>query len=298
MYSLSQVLHGIRNPEMLLWEINRMYYSFVNESAFNDSGVDIFREDWDTLIILDACRADVFEQRVSLPGATGRRHSRASMTREWVEANFAGRHLTDTVYITAVNQLQTLPEEHRPTLHDFIWLGTDEDTEEFGSMRTVLPEKMTQSAIKVHETYPDKRIVVHFGQPHQPYLGPTGQKFHWTGDFHQNVTQSQVTDEEVRQAYNETLDIVLSEVDRLLSQIEGKIVVSADHGEMLGEQMYPVPIRHYGHPRGIYVDELITVPWHVYESGPRRRITDGKPQAIDDVEREQLESHLREMGYV
>jgi hypothetical protein len=298
MYSLKQILHGLQNPQMLLWELNRAYFSTINEFPFNDRGIDIFAEDWDTLVILDSCRVDAFEQSANFPGTTERRQSLGSMTREWVEANFATRRLHDTVYVTAINQIDTLPEEHRPELHDFVWITGEDVSELLGEMRVILPSKMTDRAIELHDEYPNKRIIVHYAQPHQPYIGPSGRKFQWTGDFHQNIKQSDVTRAEVWEAYGETLDCALTEVGRLLSNVEGRVIISADHGEMLGERMFPIPISHYGHPYGIYVDELVEVPWHVYESGPRRRIVEEAPQELNSVEESELITHLDEMGYV
>ncbi|WP_144903918.1 alkaline phosphatase family protein [Halobellus captivus] len=299
MYSFPQVVSGLRNPQYLAWEINRAYYSFRCDSEFNDGGTDIFEEDWDTLVILDACRYDIFSAHESLPGDTEKRRSKASMTREWVRANFAERDLRDTVYVTAINQIQAIPKEQRPDLHDFVWVNDPEDTVTAGDMKTTSPEAITRHARQALNAYPNKRLVVHYGQPHQPYLGEIGKKFTWRYDFHENVARSDVTQSEVREAYVETLDIVLSEVESLLEKLPGRTVVSADHGEMLGERMWPVPIKHYGHPDGIYVDELIEIPWHVHETGERRRITrDDNCVDLSGEDRDEIASHLEAMGYV
>jgi len=299
MYSVDQILKGLRNPQMLAWELNRAYFSSINETDFNDEGIDIFEADWDTLVVLDACRADEFEENADLPGVTESRRSKASMTREWVRANFLKRELHDTVYVTAINQIQHFPEGLQPELHDLIWPQREDALISVGEMRTLPPNVITEHATRAHKKYPNKRIIVHYGQPHQPYLGPTSEKLSWGGgDFHQNITQSDATHQDIIEAYRETLDIVLDEVNSLIDDVEGRIVISADHGEMLGERQRPVPIKHYGHPAGIYLDELVAVPWHVYESGKRRIIEPDEPTTVGRPNQEELKSHLRDMGYV
>lgn len=299
MYSFDQIIKGMAKPKMIAWELNRLYFSALNQSQFNDSGLDIFDEEWDTLVILDACRSDEFEKATPLPGTTHSRCSKASMTREWVRANFLDRDLRDTVYVTAINQIQHFPQERHPNLCDFLWPNDDSELISVGEMRTVPPEVITKHALRIHEKYPNKRIVIHYGQPHQPYIGNSSEKFKWDGgDFHQNIAGSNVSKEDVFEAYRETLEITLDEVRDLLNEIDGRIVVSADHGEMLGESQHPIPVRHYGHPNGMYVDELVQIPWHVYESGERRDIEAAAYEDLIESEQRELEQHLHDMGYV
>jgi len=55
MYSTEQIATGIRNPDIALRELNRLYFRRLYTREFNENGTDIFAEDWDNLIILDAC---------------------------------------------------------------------------------------------------------------------------------------------------------------------------------------------------------------------------------------------------
>jgi hypothetical protein len=85
-------------------------------------------------------------------------------------------------------------------------------------------------------------------QPHWPYLGPAGEKFK-RGPFHEVIRKTDATHEDVIEAYRENLDIVLGEVEPLLRDLTGKTVVSADHGELLGDRERPIPIRTYRIPK-------------------------------------------------
>ena len=56
--------------------------------------------------------------------------------------------------------------------------------------------------------------------------------------------------------------IVLSHIKELISIFSGSTIVTSDHGNLFGERPHILyPFREYGHPRGLYVDELVLVPW-------------------------------------
>jgi hypothetical protein len=106
-------------------------------------------------------------------------------------------------------------------------------------------------------------------------------------------------------AYRENLRVVLGETEQLLLNLRGKNGVTANHGELLGEHAWSAPGRRCGHPRGVYRDELVTVPWFVNETGGRRTIIPEPPEAQSDivdaldasVEREELNQRLENLGY-
>ena len=141
-------------------------------------------EDWDHLLILDACRADMFEEVVGHVGDSyERRRSNASATPEWIERTFSQKQLGDTVYITAN------PWASRQAPHSFheiinIWVEETElnhsdiqniegnlDEVDLDLPDTIPAEKVTNRALEVASTYPNKRILVHYFQPHSPCIG-------------------------------------------------------------------------------------------------------------------------------
>lgn len=98
------------NPRLVGRALNRSYYQFRG-GEFNDGGVDVFDADWDILVILDACRYDLFEAVSDLPGDLERRESKAGNTVGFLRANVAGRDLRDTVYVSANPQFRKLEDE-------------------------------------------------------------------------------------------------------------------------------------------------------------------------------------------
>jgi hypothetical protein len=88
MYDLRQVRRALTHRKLLLRELNRLYHTRGNRRAYNPDGVDVLAEDWDNLLILDACRYDAFAARADLPGRLERRRSRGSHTSEFLSGIF------------------------------------------------------------------------------------------------------------------------------------------------------------------------------------------------------------------
>lgn len=286
-------------------EMNRQYYALRNQLGYNDTGVDTFAEDWDNLVILDACRYDAFAARSELPGTLEARRSRGAMTQEWLHANFAGRDLTDTVYVSANGQFAHL-DGLGARLHAFIGVWGDDFKPSEGDPSTLAsPETVTERALDAADEYPNKRLIIHYIQPHHPYIGPIGRE---RLDPHLRLselpreisTNPALSREVIRKAYVENLDIVLEEVEELLDSLPGKTAVSADHGELLGERLPPLPLSQYGHPRGIYHEKLVTVPWLTHTNGDRKEIVAEEPERTNDEQFDDhdVEQHLADLGYV
>jgi hypothetical protein len=278
----------------------------------NTSGIAVFDEDWDTLIVLDACRYDMFESTSQLDGTLSSRISKASATTEWLQANFDGRDLSDTVYITANPQLERNRDSWDITFHETInvWLdeGWDDET------GTVRAETMTETALNVVDRFPHKRLVVHYMQPHCPFVpaetgfdkdhlrqidgdsdGPTGENV-WNQKF---TSDLDISRDDLWSIYVENLEYALEHVAELLEALSGKTVVTSDHGNYVGERASPIPIREYGHPRGLYDEPVVRVPWLEYTSGGRRDIiADQYRKNKTAVESEIVTNRLQELGYV
>ena len=134
------------------------------------AGCDVMAEDWDNLLILDACRFDMFERANTIPGRLESRRSKGSATLEFVRNNFAGERHYDTVYVTGNPFVST---DAGDAFHDLyeVW-RTDWDDE----LGTVRPEPMCEAVLRANEAYPNKRLVGHLMQPHHPFIGPTGRE--------------------------------------------------------------------------------------------------------------------------
>jgi hypothetical protein len=297
MYSAEQLQKGLRDPGMALQEFNRLWYIWGNESRYNDDGFYIFEEDWDNLIILDACRYDEFADRSNLPGDLTKRESVASMTHEWVRANFEDRDCTDTVYVSANGQYLNDRENHGGRVYEFVGLIEDTHRHGSGEGKFCPPELVTERAIEVAEEFPNKRLLIHYLQPHNPYLGPSGADFEYHQSLDKTMKRSPVSEVTLRDAYRENLDRVLKEVETLFDHLRGKTVVTSDHGELLGEREFPIPVKRYGHARGIYMPELVEVPWLEFSNPPRKETVAEEPNHELEYDETAVEEHLRDIGY-
>ena len=103
--------------------------------------------------------------------------------------------------------------------------------------------------------------------------------------------------DELWSIYVENLEYALEHVAELLEALSGKTVVTSDHGNYVGERASPIPIREYGHPRGLYDEPVVRVPWLVYEDGSRRDIRTGDADSTNDIESSVVTDRLRDLGY-
>ncbi|OYR41137.1 hypothetical protein DJ75_14355 [Halorubrum sp. Eb13] len=270
-------------------------------------GTRVMAEDWDNLLILDACRYDMFSNRIDIDGELESRISLGSTSEEFMEKNFDEKQFHDTVYVNANPFIPRLNLDDG-TFHAVVNCLNDWDTE----LQTVRPEIVAERAREASEQYPNKRLIVHFMQPHAPFIGERGRKMiggGWTMD-HDVEKEPGVWDQlrdgrdislnTVWEAYNENLDLVLEEVKPLLTDLDGKSVITADHGNLVGERLRPIPTRRkYGHPYGVHTEELVKVPWFIMDRSNRKEISADSPVKSNDesVSDEKLEDRLEALGY-
>lgn len=272
----------------------------------------VMEEDWDTLVILDACRFDMVEGRVDVPGDLAHRISLGSTSEEFLARNFDGGKFYDTVYVNANPYLPHLDLDSE-TFHHVVDLLSEWDEES----QTVLPEVVTESAIETHRRFPQKRLIVHYMQPHIPFIGNVGRELEmggWSPDASNQRIEGETIWQHLRahppgaeggldidvvwEAYNENLEIVLDQVRKFIGEADGLTVVTSDHGNMLGERLGPIPTRRmYGHPLGVYHPCLVKVPWLRVESGSRRDVVEEPPRNAESPDEEDVESKLRALGY-
>lgn len=277
-------------------------------------GFDIMAEDWDNCIIIDACRFDMFREQNSIPGRLEHRRSKGSTTFEFFEENFLGSTYHDTVYVTA-NPVPRVEKWCRVNLDAVFYKVVDIWEDHWDEdLNSVLPAPVKTAIKDAHSNHPDKRILGHFIQPHQPFIGPTGKQIEQRGMRAYDLVKGSRVDsrktiwdqlkagdikaEVVWQAYRENLDIVLPHIETLCDELIGKTIVTSDHGNMIGDLAWPFPIRQYGHPPGIHTKKLVKVPWLEIESDTRREIVSEPPVQSEPVsdEQEQLK-RLSALGY-
>lgn len=298
---LSRTEYGYTLYRQLL-RANRAYYTRGFTHDYNPRGVDVFSEDWDILVILDACRYDSLSNADLLPGRLEARRSRGSATIEFLEGNLAGRTLHDTVYVTGTPQVHRFSESLKVEFHDVlnVWRDPDKLWKAPDGRKAVKPATMTQVAQEAAARFPNKRLVVHYTQPHVPFFNPPVESLRTPGNPYRKWLKGKIdaSAADLRTAYKANLELALSAVNDLMSTLDGKTVITSDHGELLGERIAPLPMRAWGHPHGTYVDELIEVPWLVHENGARRNIVAEAPVSQSaQIERRTVEERLQDLGY-
>ncbi|MEM4780717.1 MAG: hypothetical protein QXG03_04035 [Halalkalicoccus sp.] len=307
-YTVRNVRKVLRDPGLLRYELRRWGIA-LNRAVHGrraHEGVDVMSEDWDLLVILDGCRYDTFAARNTLPGTLESRTSVGSHSEEFLEETFSGKRYHDTVYVTANPFAPMLPDD---TFHATIPLLEAWD----GELGTVHPREVTAAALEAAEQFPKKRLLVHYMQPHYPFIGEFGRTLPHRGhnsrmddaEFSEASVWERLRDgddelsvEDVRRAYAENLDLVLPFVAELRNEIEGKSVITADHGNLIGDRMWPVPVRGFGHDRGLRSEALVRVPWLVEAGETRRSIRSDPPVEREGIDEDVVRERLEGFGYL
>ena len=199
---------------------------------------------WNYLIILDACRYDYFVEYWEGETEPLEVYSPASTTYKWLEVTFPNFY-NFTVYSSNpfINSFGVgwsyKAKDHFKKIVD-LW-KTDWD-EKYG---TVLPENVVS---KTKNASP--RSIIWFLQPHFPYISCpipnlTPQKL----ISHSFVEELKL----LKKGYEDNVILVLRCVDELIEYLEPPLLITSDHGELLGE--YGL----YGHPN-LSLPELRQVP--------------------------------------
>jgi len=160
---------------------------------------------------------------------------------------------------------------------------------------------------------------LHYMVPHEPYIDEDGSLLMEVNHFAQegerkypdtffdllhrdSGRENYVTKNEFKRVYESSVKYILKHISDILEQLDGLTVITSDHGELLGERMRPFPFIGFRHKQGIHMNELLKIPWFVYNKDSQRRkiIEEDEPHhsmgKTEDIS-EQVNEHLRHMGY-
>jgi hypothetical protein len=283
--------------------------------------IDLLEENWDYLIILDACRYDFFRRNYPryFSGNLEKAISPASETREWLKIIFEKRY-EDLIYVSANPYINSLGAGEFKAGNRFCEVIDVWDYGWNDQLGTVHPREVNKAVASLINEQPDRRCIVHYFQPHAPYI--TWKTSHLresnrlkdrktslfqggTYILNEFLEQAQrrlssktkevlkqsintkfgllhplpkqwvwrnrrvwshfanwpyeiafwAGNEVLRRAYEENLRVVLKYASQLSAELSGSIIITADHGELLGEG------KKYGHYPGRRIPELVEVPW-------------------------------------
>jgi hypothetical protein len=144
----------------------------------HNRGVNVLELDWDHLIVLDACRCDIFEMVYEglFPSATSFRciQSPASSTMEFVKKSIIYNlqkvrdKLRNTVFVNANPVIDhVLGPKARTLFYKYSPVWKHYWDNELG---TVKPEDTYMVSLRAYIKNPDKKFIIWFLQPHFPYL--------------------------------------------------------------------------------------------------------------------------------
>jgi hypothetical protein len=247
-------------------------YCYGHKKPVLDQFELIHETEWDTLIILDALRYDLFKRVNRLKGKLRQCQSRASHTYPWLEETWPDKY--DLTYFSAhvIIGDKVAPYSNWNAIHHFtkvvpIWEAKWND-----SLGTVHPRSVCQV---VRDTDYD-RGVIHFLQPHGPWIGTPRLGTEWSLQQHDEhglmadavAYLEQPTNKFMVRAYKGNLRLVLNTLKKYRKVFKGKTIITADHGEMLGETDPETGERVYLHflDNPEWAKEFVRkIPWFVWK---------------------------------
>lgn len=283
-------------------------------------GTNIYERDWDLLIVLDACRADALRTvapEYDFIEAVDSIWSVGSSSHEWISKTFTNEYRSEIEKTVLVTTNPFVPQVFDQRLFPpktysipLMWANWDvveksafdrivhvhhHDLEEYFSHAP--PQVVTDNAVKAHREVDPDRMVVHYLQPHTPYIANSYRERRPLTEVEENpwkaMNEGIATREEVRKLYLNDLRFVLDDIEeRLLRNIDApNVVITADHGDLFGKFMY-------GHPEGFVHPNLKRVPWATATGTDHHECTpdvDLHRPAIDEGE---AEEQLEQLGYL
>jgi hypothetical protein len=256
-------------------------------------GTNVFSKDWDILVVLDACRLDMYKESINADAKSI--WSVGSHSTEWLANTFAEADTIDTIYITGNVFSKDYLENDE--FHQLVEVWRDGWDDNKG---TIPPRAITNEAIRSWRKHDAERMIVHYMQPHFPAIGSeiefgggvsldkVGDE---TGGIWDQMRYEDLDSELAWQAYRDNLNFVWEDVKLLMENVNGTVTITADHGNCFGE------LATYGHPAGLPWPQLRQVPWDTYICVDKMTHIP-EPVTDDNTPEASVEDRLESLGYV
>jgi len=269
------ILYALRKARKILDGYIRNYVELYKNLPRQDYLIQSFN--WKTLIILDACRYDVFKQHVYnyLDGSLMPVLSPSCVTSDWLNTIWSGKlWKKDVIYISgnpSINRrtLRTVAKVHEAWRYGWSDKYMTMDPAALSEAFRIEALRLKLSGKSGH-----MRFVLHYVKPHAPYKNFTKilrkhmpeydmllanrltNEIITLSILYELFKEKDAVDAFLKKLYIENLKWVLEEVSKIINKLPKPIVITADHGELLGEYNL------YFHRR-INLPQLRIVPWFI-----------------------------------
>lgn len=211
--------------------------------------LDPTKEDWQTMVILDGCRYDCFNEVNFIEGELECVSSESLDTTDWYKRYWGGSKHDDIVLFHGIDFI----EKFGGNFHNVYRMWDYDNMLKIDEQIEFVEDKI--------KDIDDKRVMIHFLQPHLPFTNYFGRKLLkeiGTSDKGMPSDYDKVTAygknhgwERIRKAYIEEIRYILYKL--IDSDIEFDTITS-DHGIRIGEHG-----NIYRH--GVHCDVVHYVPW-------------------------------------
>lgn len=259
--------HGVRGVFKTIdtaQQFSRRELRYVVRNKWQSTNV--YSRDWDVLILLDCATIEMMnevKEDYEFIGDVEEHISPGTCSNEWMMRTFTDKYseqMSDTLHVTANTSSDTYLNSDDFLHLEEVW--KDGWNKEMG---TIPAREVTDRAIYFGRKYDPERMIIHYMQPHLPFvesgiesniITPHGVK--GEGLMLGELYEEGYTKEELWRASVNNLHYVLEDLELLLSNLDAdKAVLSSDHGQAFGENGV------WAHPCFTYIDVLRKVPWCV-----------------------------------
>lgn len=226
----------------------------------NESQKELLEEtDWDWILMLDAARYDYFE-------AAHADYLHGDLS----QADNGGIGFTETWFRTMFPKYYDAWCFNPQPIYSFEGGEGYDERDHFAKVPSwgrypwkedlaTCPPSAVNDVVRESEVFPHERGMIRYLQPHPPFRQMV-EETKGRGNRHRTlaaaVARGDIDLEDVHEAYRDNLEWGLEAVADLVSDLEGSVVVTADHGEFLGED------GNWFHSGALGEEEIMrTVPW-------------------------------------
>lgn len=285
----SSIIRGLKNPiRATAFLTNKVNLYYIN----NYRATNIYEREWDVAIILDACSYELIDSiDADLPGELDSIHSVAGMTGDWMRKTFK-QNGSDTIYITAAPFSRSKINSRHFYELDEVWKYAFDN-----KIGTVRPRPVTDRAVYHRRQHPNKKMIVHYMQPHFPAISDPelGGKIEphkggWPDSIWTKLSNGEISKDSVWEAYTNNLRRVLDELELLMNNIDSdNMIITSDHGNAFGG------LGFYGHGSNLSINSVRKVPW--IEAGMTTDKGIHDPANYERKEKQNAREKLKALGY-